>query len=138
MIILPDPKNMMMRPSVPILCGVADGLSFFVCLISTALNFGNSKILEPLRRNGLGLCSLVGLRLLVGVIRRSNAKPLWPSRFSGSAQFKMKNTRKLGVIAAQGLPAFLGFCLNSSQIVVKPHGRIREWPSLVNILLPQK
>lgn len=30
--------------------------------------------------------SLVGLRIVVGVIKRSNMKPLWPSGFVGFGQ----------------------------------------------------
>ena len=55
-------------------------------LISTGMDLENPEMLKPLRRNGLMIHSLVGFRLLVGVIRRSNGKLLRRSRFGDSAQ----------------------------------------------------
>ena len=59
----------------------------------------------------------------VGVIRRSNAKPLQHSRFSDSAQNRTEIERKPGAVAPQRLPVISGIFQNSSQTVVNDCNR---------------
>ena len=77
-------------------------------------------VAQILAAQGFGRHSLVGFRLPVGVIRRSNAKHLRRSRFIDSAQFKTANIRKPGAVAAQRLLVISATLQNSSQTVVKP------------------
>ena len=87
-------------------------------LISTGVDLENSKMLKPLRRNGLMIHSLVGFRLLVGVIRWQNGNRLQRSRFIDYAQNQTEKREKHGVVAAQRLHVISGIFQNSSQTVV--------------------
>ena len=51
--------------------------------------------------------SLVGLRIVVGVIRRPNGKPLWPSGFVGFGQIYGELQKIPGGVAVQCLRGFL-------------------------------
>ena len=65
--------------------------------------------------------SLVGLRIVVGVIRRSNGKPLGPSGFVGFGQICRELQKIPGGIAPQRLRDFLQFSKNLSK-THKPTG----------------
>ena len=64
----------------------------------------------------------------VGVIRRSNAKPLRRSRFVDYAQFKTETMEKPRAVALQRFSVVLGIFQNSSQIVVIPNESLKWEP----------
>ena len=98
---------------------------FFVLPDKYCFKFREFQNPETLALQWFANYRLVGLRLLVGVIRRSNGKPLRPSRFVDYAQFKTETMEKPRAVALQRFSVVLGIFQNSSQIVVIPNESLK-------------